>query len=525
MKRLFKIIIICFFFLIGMKGVYAENNVRIDTYSPPKNTVICLKSSKIPDNAHLYGWFAYDGSNSELAAWPGKPMSLTLNGIYCYTVQNGDRFDKVIFNNNNDIQTIDLSTIYSVVGEGDGRQPVNIITKYLYMFENDYIEGQGHKGEWYVYDNSSLSNLVDSTTSKINNRYLYTKSTYNTLKSAYNTSNGIINYSDPYSNSSPLIIHSDNGAYGRAVYTSQYIDAYNALVNANEGLKNRVPIYYENNISGGSVTASYTDKESDTNNKIEINPVAGIGHDIDSVKAYKVNEVINSSSYLLGDEITVTKSNDKYYTEFSDSAVSNSQGVYVDARFKKKIYRISFTIGENGKIIDKDSGNEIDVEDVIEVEYGSNFFAKLVANEGYELKSATVNNNEANIENNILKLEDINEDQNVVILFTIKSYTIKIDDVDYVFAYGTKYNEILSRIVTQKDGYTFVGLVDKNKNKITDDYVVTKDDVLYTVFKDNNDNNIINPDTGLYFLRIAVLVMIVGILLYFSRMVTKKANK
>ena len=525
MKRIIKVTIICLFFLIGIRGVYAESNVRIDTYSPPENTVICLKSSKIPDNAHLYGWFAYDGSNTPISAWPGEAMSLTTNGIYCYTVKSSDRFDKVIFNNNNDMQTIDLSTIYSVVGDGNERQSVNIVTKYLYMFEDDFIEGQGHKGEWYVYDSSALNNLVNSTTPKINTRYTYTKTTYNLLKSAYNTSLGIVNYSNPYSNDSPLIIHSDNGVSGRAIYTSQYVDAYNALVNANDGLKNRAQIYYENNIVGGSVTASYADKETEENNKVEINPVTGVGHDIDYVKAYKINDIVNNSSYLLGDEITVTKSNNKYYTEFSDSTVSSSKGIYIDTRFKKKIYRISFTIGENGKIVDKDSGNEIDVDDVIEVEYGSNFFAKLVANDGYELKSATVNNNDATIENNILKLEDINDDQNVVILFTIKNYTVKIDDVDYIFAHGTKYNEILSRIVTQKDGYTFAGLVDKNKNKITDDYVVTKDDALYTVFKDNNDNNIINPDTGLYFLKIILLVMIVGILLYFSKMFTRKANR
>jgi len=140
----------------------------------------------------------------------------------------------------------------------------------------------------------------------------------------------------------------------------------------------------------------------------------------------------------------------------------------------------------------------------------------LIANDGYDLKSATVNGVDSNINDNTLKLENISSNQNVVITFTIKNFIIKIDDTDYTFAYGTTYDEIISKIDTNKDGYTFDGLVDSKKNKISDNYIVKHNDTLYTVFKDNNDRNIVNPETGFKLLKVLLLAVIVSSLVYLN---------
>ena len=146
-------VIILLVVLFNIKSVNATSNVKIDVGTIGEGMTICSKSSKYDNNAHLYAWTKneYGQAISSVAVWPGLYMTKT-NNIYCYTFKSGESANNLIFNNgSNNVQTIDLSAI-----KDDG----NLINKLLYSFENknevNYI------GEWYVYDNSAIVNLVSS---------------------------------------------------------------------------------------------------------------------------------------------------------------------------------------------------------------------------------------------------------------------------------------------------------------------------------------------------------------------------
>ena len=153
MRRLFKLFIFVLLFIgVGLYTVNAESNVTINTHSPNAGTTICVKSSRLGETPYIYGWFEYDGSNNAIANWPGKFMLPDSLGNYCYTVAEGEKFDKVIFNNgSNVVQTIDLSTI---------KDSADIINKYLYTFEDTMIDLR-YKGEWYVYDDKHILSQFD----------------------------------------------------------------------------------------------------------------------------------------------------------------------------------------------------------------------------------------------------------------------------------------------------------------------------------------------------------------------------
>ena len=508
MKKLFTLVFTFIITLIVFDNVHATSNISIGVRAVTPGKRICASSS-VFGNAHLYGW-NYN-SNQPISAWPGEAMEREDDGFYCYTIQNNRTFDMVLFNNDYNAQTINLSTI---MDDSD------LINDYLYIFNTPY-NGM-YIGEWYVYDTSGLTTLVNSTTNKVNNRLKYTKPTYNTLKTEYDNSNGIINYANPYdSTDTPLVIHKDESS-GGAVYTSRYVDAYNALANAVEALKERLNLVVNDDIITGELNAEYIDDAASSNYLIDITAEPITGYKVSDVTARAITDY-NDGEPVLGDSIPVTNTENHYYTEYNDSFAQNLKGIYIDANFAKKVYKINFTIDKNGKVVYIKDGQEFDVYDVVEIEHGSNILAKIIANDGYTLKHAKINGSSVSVSNNTFNIPDIGADQEVEISFTLKSYNVSIDDNEYIFTHGTTYNQIFDMIKPHKDGYTFVGLVDKNNKRISKDYRVIGNDTLYTLFR--NDDDIINPETGINILKVILVFVFIIVLLYINGKSIEKNKK
>lgn len=482
---------------IVSNDVYAASNVKIGVNRITPGKKICASSSTF-GNAHLYGW-DYN-SDQPISSWPGEVMTRNDDGYYCYTVQDGRTFDMVLFNNDYNAQTINLSTIMD---------DSNIINDYLYIFNTPY-DGK-YIGEWYVYDKTALTTLVNSTTSKIDDRYKYTKVTYNNLKNEYDNSNAIINYANPYDSAdSPLVITKDDSS-GGTLYSSKYVDAYNNLSNAIEGLKTRIPIVKNDSITTGTLTAKYVDEATSANYLVEIVASPVTGYKIDKVTAHAITGY-NGNKPILGDEIQTSFVNNKYYAEFDENFSNDLKGIYINADFSKKVYKINFTVDKNGKVVYIKDGQEFDIFDVVEIEHGGNLLAKIIANEGYTLKSAKVNGSNITVNNNKFNISDIGADQTVEISFTLKNYTVSIDDKEYVFPHGTTYDQIIDAIKPSKEGYTFIGLTDKNKKRLSKDYKVVSNDTIYTLFR--NDSDIVNPETGMNIIKVIFVFGFTITLLY-----------
>ena len=507
-KKLFVFIFTFIITFIIVDNVYATSNVALGVRAITPGKKICA-SSNVFGSAHLYGW-DYN-TNQPISVWPGEAMTRNDDGFYCYTVQNGKTFDMVLFNNDYNAQTINLSTI---MDDSD------LINDYLYVFNTPY-DGK-YIGEWYVYDTSGLTTLVNSSTNKVNNRLKYTKPTYNALKSEYDNSNDIINFANPYdSAATPLVIHKEDSS-GGAVYTSRYVDAYNGLTNAIEALKERLKLVVNDDMIAGELTARYVDEDGSSNYRIDITAEPIAGYKVSDVTARAITDY-NDGEPVLGDSIPVTNTENHYYTEYNDSFAQNLKGIYIDANFAKKVYKINFTIDKNGKVVYIKDGQEFDVYDVVEIEHGSNILAKIIANDGYTLKHAKINGSSVSVSNNTFNIPDIGADQEVEISFTLKSYNVSIDDNEYIFTHGTTYNQIVDMIKPHKDGYTFVGLVDKNNKRISKDYRVIGNDTLYTLFR--NDDDIINPETGINILKVILVFVFIIVLLYINGKSIEKNKK
>ena len=95
--------------------------------------------------------------------------------------------------------------------------------------------------------------------------------------------------------------------------------------------------------------------------------------------------------------------------------------------------------------------------------------------------------------------------------------------MDYIFVHGTTYDQIVAMLNPHKDGYTFVGLVDKNRERLSKDYKVVGNDTLYMLFR--NDDEIINPETGLNVLKVIIIFIFVITLLYINGKSIEKNKK
>ena len=195
---------------------------------------------------------------------------------------------------------------------------------------------------------------------------------------------------------------------------------------------------------------------------------------IDTSKTgYKLNYITDKNNVRLDDNFVVTENNE------------------LTGNYSKLTYKITFQVGENGTISTMEDG---EVLSPVTVEYDDDYNLKIKANEGYKVNKVLVDGVEYQLTNGVLTIKNIKKDTNVVISFSLKTYNVKIDDKDYSFAYGTSYEDILKSINTNKDGYKFVGLKDKDGNLLDNNYKVKNNIELTTVFESiKKDSN--NPYT------------------------------
>lgn len=84
--------------------------------------------------------------------------------------------------------------------------------------------------------------------------------------------------------------------------------------------------------------------------------------------------------------------------------------------------------------------------------------------------------------------------------FKAKSYIITVDGEEYTFDFGTTYEQMLEGIDLEREGHKFLYLVDKDGEKVSDDYVVRGDAEFTAVYEEEkaatDEEDIAVPDTG-----------------------------
>ena len=331
MKKNNKIITgaIALFVLILFSGkiqAFNYNTSEIRMYSIANGKKICVRSDilKHENTYNMYMWTSFDG-NKPLVAWPGLSLQNEGEDIYCYThTADGKSYDYVIFNGGGK-QTVDLSLI------DDSGQ---LISTFIYQFDDSNMIDGKYVGAWYVYDTSKLVEIVNVAKGLDGNDY--TISSYNNVLDALGngTSDSKADYiskatvdNDP---SNKLVIRYENNTYN-----SEYIDAYNTLATAMNNLVERKKIVVNDQIDGGNINATY-DSNSDTS--ISITPTPALGYKLKKLTVKKIVSYDGDNNPVFGDEtdIDINSNNFNYAFDASEYTTNNMVGLYFDAEFAKK---------------------------------------------------------------------------------------------------------------------------------------------------------------------------------------------
>ena len=509
--------------LSGKVNAFNYNTSEMRVYSIADGEKICVRSDilKHENTYNMYMWTSFDG-NKPLVAWPGISLQNEGEDIYCYThTADGEAYDYVIFNGGGK-QTVDLSLI------DDSGQ---LISAFLYQFDNSNMIDGKYVGAWYVYDTSKLVEIVN--TAKGLNGNKYTISSYNSVLDALGngTNDSKADYiskvtidNDP---SNKLVVRYENNTY-----TSEYIDAYNTLATAMNNLVERKKLVVNNQIVGGNITATY-DNNSDTS--ISITPTPALGYKLKKLTVKKIVSYDGDNNPVFGDETDIDINSDNYNYSFDESEyiTNNMVGLYFDAEFAKKTYKLRFTVGTNGEITTLDDG---EVLSPVTVEYNDDYSIKIKANKGYEIDKILINGQEYHLTNGVLVVKNIKEDTDVEISFKLQLFTIKVDGQEYKFSYNTTYEQIIEYL-NLSDNEDFLYLKDKDGNKLTDSYKVEKDDELTVVYKDKKDesksedkvlpkNESKNPLTADSIIKYVVLLVVsLNIIILIISVLLKRAEK
>ena len=213
----------------------------------------------------------------------------------------------------------------------------------------------------------------------------------------------------------------------------------------------------------------------------------------------KITSYDGSNNPVFGEStnIDISSNNYEYSFDASEYSSNNMVGVYVDATFKKKTYQITFVVGANGEIKTLTDGN---IASPVTVEYNDDYSLKVIANEGYEVDEILINGIKYNLNNGVLIIPNVVANTNVNITFKLKSDTIKVNDTEYTFSHGTTYEQMLQGLNLAKPGYKFLYLTDNSGSKITESYIVTKNDNLTAIYQKIEEQNTPsankNPSTG-----------------------------
>lgn len=473
--------------------------------------IFCIEKHSTITNYYAYTW-KKDTTNND---WPGVAMSVDPNNsnVYCLTnTENAVKYnhDQIIFNNNGSPQTIDLSTV------GGG---------LVYVVNAVTSDGK-YEGKWYVYDKKALVDLVNKTENY--EKEDYTIASYNNLLTVLNGNSTTVgakelstkNYrSYPLVNdTNPFILRSRDGRDG---FDSTYETVYNALVAADKAMVKRKKVVVKS-VEGGVVTSSY-EENSDTKVILTSNPL-NLGYKLTGLKITKITGYNNDGTPKLGDvETEVTFDNE--ITTYNYTLTTSD--VYVEPTYEQKQYKLSFKVGEKGKIYDE-SDREIGAP--VTVFYGEDYTLTIVVEDGYEIQEITIDGLDYSLTNGILTIKNVIKDAEVEISFKLVDYVVKIDGEEHLVPHGTPYEQLLKLFATEKEGYTFKGLKDLDGNVLTESYKVKGEDELTSIFeknpeeekeqennKDNTNTEISkNPNTGDSILKYLVLFSssVIGLVIF-----------
>lgn len=461
---------------------------------------MCTKSNVLKEQ-NSYNMYAWDTSNSdgELAGWPGVLMTDDGGDVYCYTLTDsyGKHYNKVIFDGGGR-QTIDLSVI------NDTKDLVNSLA---YLFEESDRQGDGkYKGKWAVNDVSALVAMVEEADSLDGNKY--TAETWGAVKAALGDkienvedvtedNQGDYNLGAYYISKLNLnndVLHKLSISNEGETFGSEYLDAYNALGKAMNELEERKDIVISDDIVNGTLSAAYPeDSDNDINIKVTPNP----GYQIKNITVKKILSYDQGVPQFDESDITTidgVPGEDNYQYSFNDG---NFIGLYFDAEFEARIYHITFIVGENGTIKTL-SGD--DIESPVNLYYGDDYSLRIVTNEGYDIDKILVNGEEYEMEDGVLTLDDIKDDLEVQISFTLKMLTVSVDGRTYSFGYGTTYEQMMEGLDLDKSGYKFMYLIDKDGNEVDSSFVVLEDAEFTAVYEkispdDEESSESAAPDT------------------------------
>lgn len=474
-KKINVILIIMVAIFVGLLNVKAHEVKKIEA-----GETFCIE--KHPNFSKYYAYSWRQGYTND--TWPGIEMKVDPNNsnVYCF-VDTADavtyEHDRIIFNNQGQPQTIDLNTV------GGG---------LVYVIEST---SGNYQGSWYVYDRSPLINLVSKTQNL--NEEDYTIASYQKLLNVLNGDNNTIGakelatktYKDFPTNPedkeiNPFLLKSRNGRDG---FDSQYEAVYNALVAAEQTMVKRKKVVIAS-VEGGAVTSSYAEN-SDSVVKLTSNP--NLGNKLNKLKVTEITGYDNQGNPILGASLPNISIDSMEYT-------LTTSDVYIEPVFGKMEYKLSFVVGENGKVYYE---NDKEVGAPITVYYNDNYTLKIVANEGYEIGTIVVNGSTYELKDGQLTIKNVVQDTGVEISFKLIDYIIKIDGKEYKVSHGTTYEQLLRLINIDKEGYSFKGLKDMDENTLSETYVVKGDDELTSIFeknpeKESESNNEVskNPNTG-----------------------------
>ena len=476
-KRLrFLVVLFAAILMSGKIKAFNYKTSEMRVYSLAAGKKICVRSDVFKEvNAHnIYIWTSFNG-NRPLADWPGIAMQEEAEDIYCYThTDDGEAYDYVIFNGGGR-QTIDLSLI------DDSEQ---LISTFLYQFDDSHMIGGKYIGAWYVYDTSELVEIVN--TAKALDGKDYTIASYNSVLAALG--NGTDDSKADYISKATIDNDpSDNLAirYENNVYSSDYIDAYNSLATAMNNLVERMKIVVNNSITGGALSADYV---NNSDNSVLITPNPTTGYELKKLTVKKIVSYDSSDNPVYGDEtdIDISGGTDTYNYSFDESEYgqNNMVGLYFNAQFAKKTFKIRFIVGANGEITTLDDG---EVSSPVTVEYNDDYSIKIKAKKGYEIDKILINGQEYHLTDGVLVVKNVKEDTEVEISFKLKTYNIKVDGTNYKFAYNTTYDQIIEYL-NLNDNEDFLYLKDKEGKKLTEEYKVEKNDELTVVYKDKKED-------------------------------------
>lgn len=469
------VFVIALLLIIGKIKAFNYSTSKIRVYSAADGKKICVRSDILKqENAYnMYLWTSFN-NNKPLTAWPGVAMQKEKDDIYCYThTADGEAYDYVIFNGGSK-QTVDLSMI---------DDEAQLINTFIYQFDNSNMVDGKYIGAWYVYDTSKLVEIVDAAKGLDGKKY--TINSYNNVLDALG--NGVNDSKADFISKANIDNDPENKLivkYENNTYSSEYIDAYNTLATAMNNLVERKKIVVNNQINGGTLTAKYANN-SDTS--ISINPKESLGYKLKKLTVKKIVSYDSNNNPVFGDEtdIDINSTNYNYTFDESEYTTNNMVGLYFDAEFAKKTYKLKFVVGENGKITTTLDG---EVVSPVTVEYDDDYTIKIKANKGYEVSKVLINGKEYHLTSGVLTVKNIKEDTDVEISFKLKTYTIKVDGQDYKYNYNTTYDEIISSLGLDKNK-DFLYLKDKDGNKLTESYKVEKDDELTSVYKEKKEES------------------------------------